>query len=356
MMRLRFLAAGCLLLGGLAQPVHAQFVPGGVEMSSVKVETFAPTPAGLNPLEGGDLCGTAMFSCMSVDLDGLHSGGSTGPDAVINLDLMTGGTDVTVVGIGWSLGLDSASPSWRSEANVDFNGAVTLVPGLGDDSPGTTTYNSMGIEDLRMVDLDGDGNVDADLSFVASGGQLSLTLFESFDDPEVDPDGMYLANSTISIEYMAPINCDFDGNETCDVDDLNMMLALGPIAGGVSATGNEMFDLNGDGTIDTADRDAWLAGAASENGLASPYKLGDATLDGTVDGSDFLAWNDNKFDNSLQWNAGDFNSDGVVDGADFLAWNSNKFTSSDGVNAVPEPSLLTLLLAGVSGLAIVRRR
>ena len=66
--------------------------------------------------------------------------------------------------------------------------------------------------------------------------------------------------------------------------------------------------------------------AAAENGLGSPYKVGDANLDGAVDVSDFNIWN----------------------GA--------KFTSSNGLAAVPEPCGLLLLASGAAGFGMWRRR
>jgi hypothetical protein len=324
-----------------------------VVINTTKTPTKPPTFSG-NPQEG-DFCGSALFNCATVEIGGNPTGGSVGPDTVINVDLMTGGTDATVLGIGWDLHVDSFDPSWRSEAEIDFDGAVTLAPGLGDDSPGTTRYDSGGIEDLTMIDLDGDGTVDVDLSFIAAGGTFAMTLFESFDDGGLSPDGMYLADSTITIDYFVPGVCDFDSDNDCDIDDLNLMLGVGPIAGGIPSTGNEIYDLNGDNSIDLLDRDAWLATAATENGFGSPYKLGDANLDGTVDGADFIAWNANKFGSSLQWDFGDYNGDGTVDGGDFIAWNANKFTSSDGVSSVPEPTSLLVVLLGLIGFARMRR-
>ena len=86
-------------------------------------------------------------------------------------------------------------------------------------------------------------------------------------------------------------DCDFDEDGSCDVTDLDLMQALGPLVAGVDASGNESFDLDGNGTIDLTDRDQWLTDAATVNGFASAYKLGDANIDGVVDGQDFIAWN-----------------------------------------------------------------
>ena len=86
----------------------------------------------------------------------------------------------------------------------------------------------------------------------------------------------------------------------------------------------------------------------------NPYLPGDANLDGSVDGQDFIEWNANKFTDTHAWCAGNFNADESVDGQDFIIWNANKFTSADGVAAVPEPSTAWLLALG--GLWVVRRR
>ncbi len=140
-------------------------------------------------------------------------------------------------------------------------------------------------------------------------------------------------------------SCDFSSDSACNIDDLNAMLAVGPIAPGVAVTPgiNDQFDLTGDGVIDNADADQWLGDAATVNGFGSPYKRGDANLDGVVDGQDFILWNASKFTNSLLWDNGEVNGDGVVDGQDFILWNANKFTSSDGASAIPEPGLLASL-------------
>ncbi len=171
------------------------------------------------------------------------------------------------------------------------------------------------------------------------------------------PSGLVQYLHDVSLDQylvVAIMECDFTGDGVCDVVDLNEMLGLGPIANGVPAGpgSNGYFDLNQDGVIDLGDLNEWLAQASAENGFASPYKLGDANLDGVVDGQDFIQWNGNKFTSTLAWSNGDFNGDGFADGQDFILWNSNKFTSSDVANVVPEPSAMALLMA----LLLVHRR
>jgi hypothetical protein len=106
--------------------------------------------------------------------------------------------------------------------------------------------------------------------------------------------------------------------------------------------------------------------------------LGDANLDGAVNGSDFaiLASNFNKADiaGHSGWDEGDFNYDGSINGTDFadLALNFNEGASQSAISSadldvldsfaaanrisaanVPEPASTVVVVAG---LVILRRR
>ena len=171
-------------------------------------------------------------------------------------------------------------------------------------------------------------------------------------------DDQFLTAEMFSNPFGNP--CDFDSDGTCGIDDFNWMLSQGPLNSSVAvdASGNELFDLNGDGTIDGTDVDVWLEQAALANGFASAFIKGDANLDGFVDASDFNAWNSGKFTLTTDWSQGDFNHDGVVDTSDFNIWNENKFASSDRSDwsAVPEPSGILLSLLGLFGSTHLARR
>lgn len=138
---------------------------------------------------------------------------------------------------------------------------------------------------------------------------------------------------------------DFNDDDVLDCADIDSLMAE------IDSGANEPdFDLTSDGLVDLADRDAWLRDAGRTNGLLSPYKLGDATLDGIVDGLDFVNWNLNKFTSGTEWCQGNFNGDNAFDGLDYIAWNNNKFTSSE---AVPEPTgalglVVSFLLVGLA--------
>jgi len=81
--------------------------------------------------------------------------------------------------------------------------------------------------------------------------------------------------------------------------------------------------------------------------------LGDANLDGIVNGLDYTAWADHfgASGGSGNWSQGDFNHDGVVDGLDYVLW-ADHFSAvgaaTTTVALVPEPSSLTI--AGLGGL------
>ena len=103
--------------------------------------------------------------------------------------------------------------------------------------------------------------------------------------------------------------------------------------------------------------------------------LGDANLDGKVNGTDFIIMASNFNQSGRTWDEGDFNYDGNVNGADFvlLADNFNQFASQSAVSAadlaaldsfaaangvslinVPEPATAGMLT--MIGWGILRRR
>ncbi len=146
-------------------------------------------------------------------------------------------------------------------------------------------------------------------------------------------------------------DCDFDGDVACDIVDLDALIMA--VAAG---TNDPQFDLTADGIVDLADRDAWLTQAGAENlPSGNAYLVGDANLDGVVDGIDFIQWNAGKFTNTGKWSLADFDGSGFTDGSDFILWNANKFQSADSIQNVPEPSGLLLFLVSIALGAVTRR-
>ncbi|MBX9791943.1 MAG: hypothetical protein K2Y37_23720 [Pirellulales bacterium] len=98
----------------------------------------------------------------------------------------------------------------------------------------------------------------------------------------------------------------------------------------------------------------WLASAIL-NGVLDT-RLGDANLDGEVDGIDYTIWADH-FNQSANWSQGDFNRDGQVTGADYTLW-ADKFglgaAAYPNLALVPEPAGFGLLAVGLLLVAVGR--
>jgi hypothetical protein len=143
----------------------------------------------------------------------------------------------------------------------------------------------------------------------------------------------------------------------CGINDLNLLLAEGPIIDGVDVSvDNGLFDMDGNAVIDNGDVAVWLRQAAESDGFVRDYRAGDANLDGVVDESDFNDWFAGRFAATTDWDDGDFNGDGVVDVSDFNRWNASKVTTSLPrlpIEHVPEPSVPWLFLVG--WLAVIRK-
>lgn len=98
----------------------------------------------------------------------------------------------------------------------------------------------------------------------------------------------------------------------------------------VAGNNTPQFELTGDNLVNHDDLVRWLElGGAANLPSGNSYLFGDANLDGSVDATDYAAWQASKFTAGALWSGGDFNADGVTDGQDLLIWNRHKFTSAD---------------------------
>jgi hypothetical protein len=122
---------------------------------------------------------------------------------------------------------------------------------------------------------------------------------------------------------------DFNADGLLNATDIDLL-------GANQGSNNLLFDLTGDGVVSMDDVDQLVLVE-----LGTLY--GDANLDGTVNGKDFLAWNAAKFENGTGWSTGDFDLNQSTNGNDFVVWNSNKFQTA---SPVPEstPSMWPFLL------------
>ena len=148
-------------------------------------------------------------------------------------------------------------------------------------------------------------------------------------------------------------DCDFDGNGTCDIADLDALLYEGQAQQIL-----DPYDLNSDAVVDLGDRDEWYTLASAENGVE--LVAGDANLDGLVVSSDLNALGSNwQTTNATSVAQGDFNGDGFVNATDLnpMGVNWQHGVAAAASTAVPEPSGgLALLTSLAMWVVAIRRR
>jgi hypothetical protein len=134
----------------------------------------------------------------------------------------------------------------------------------------------------------------------------------------VSSDRYFVWFSTLEDPAGSPTPCvsfapgDFDGNGVWDCDDVDALVA--EIFAG---TNNPLFDLTGDGVVNSDDLADWLVIAGAENlPSGDPYVPGDANLDGVIDAVDYNIMYDNFNMEGVGYCGGDFNADGIVGIAD----------------------------------------
>ena len=143
---------------------------------------------------------------------------------------------------------------------------------------------------------------------------------------------------------------DFDGDDALTSDDIDVLAAA------VRAPEVDLqFDLNFDGTVDSADHRQWV-------GSFKGTYYGDANLDGEFNSGDLIsaiATGAYESDVEVGWASGDFDGSGRFDSGDLV------LALADGgyergprtAAAVPEPNAIVLLLAAVDWLGrLVRRK
>ena len=295
---------------------------------------------------------------------------ATSLGTILNNDSVTIGSDannvvvapseVDFVSIDDNSDIDFYSFTVNSASILD----ITLDPMgptyfQGSQGGSQSSFNTSELSDLSLALFDTDGT-----TMLASQNIGGLGDTETILDFNVGQAGEYFVRVTgtqnnvqmygLTIDVEAGITIDpgdFDGNglfECADVDAL--------VAAIVAGDNDVTYDLTGEGVVNSGDLTEWLAIAGAANlPSGNSYLPGDANLDGSVDGNDFITWNSNKFTSTAAWCLGDFDANGTIDGGDFVVWNQFKFMSAD-FGAVPEPASLMTLLLGLGVLAGIRRR
>ena len=293
-----------------------------------------PFGGGMHLFSYGNRPGFNFYSTTITDNEATQRGGGvllTGGDLLVSNSIVAGnqatlapdimmptGTTATLALEFSLLGDNDGSP--LMEASPDANGNLVGGPS--------------GVLDpmLSPLQLNG-GSTETHLPYLGSpvidfgdpAIQPSTTFDQRFEERVV---GGRVDMGSVEFGVILELNGDFNGDDVWDCDDIDALVAA------IAAGGNNpLFDLTGDGVVSMADITdpdfGWLRRAGEENlGVGRTYLVGDANLDGVVDGPDFLLWNENKFMDGAGWCGGDFNADGAVDGQDFILWNQNKFMAS----------------------------
>ncbi len=264
----------------------------------------------------------------------------------------------------------------RNDQNEDENFDLDAFDGFADDpNVGTTMANLPGFQLGATAQGFSLEVPPFDLPDINAGDQFVLGFLVGFDPDDFDQVNgnriQFAAGSnepghplSIFQGYQQTLNlppfrlgpCDFNSDTKCDVEDLDALLALGPINDGIPRVdATEIYDLDGDDFIDLDDVDEFLELAAESNGFDTPYQRGDANLDGVVSAADLNALGTNWRSRTTSWSAGNFNGDSLVDGADLnqlgLNWRTNIAAAP-----VPEPAGFGIVLIACVALAAGRGR
>jgi hypothetical protein len=259
-----------------------------------------------------------------------------------------------------------------SGATLIIANPLTINPGqaLSTTGGGTVKYESM-INVASAASIAFSNSTHADRLSLASGSTASVSGASTVLELDSLSNGgtIDLQNNALIINY---------GSGTDPIATIKAEIAGGYANGAWTGTGitSTTAQANsggyGLGYADSADPGN-PAGLASGTIEVMYTLLGDANLDGKVNGSDFaiLATNFNEAVNS--WDQGDFNYDNKVNGTDFteLAENFNKgtpiatadlaaldsFAAANGfLTNVPEPTLTGVLLSATFGFFSLRSR
>jgi autotransporter-associated beta strand protein len=274
-------------------------------------------------------------------------------------------------------------------ASVSGSGTTTVDANMSVDFTGNFSQAG-GLVNNGSTEIDGNGTVGTSSVAGLSGGG-SLTIGNGST-----PNTLQLAhNSGVSSQGSITIS----GNSVLDIGNNSLIInfaangftdPITTIAAYLKA-GYNNGAWNGPGGIDTSapltvnGLQYGLGFADGQDGVVSTLTsgqvevmytlLGDANLDGTVNGEDFTILASNFNQSVTSWDQGDFNYDGSVNGEDFtlMAANFNQqangaasagdiaafdaFAAANGISlptSVPEPATGSVML--LAGLGLISRR
>jgi autotransporter-associated beta strand protein len=285
----------------------------------------------------------------------------------ITAPVVLNSTTVATIGAGDSLQISSAI-SGAGGLTVAGSGTAVLS-GTNSYTGATTVSGNLSI--TKAVSLPAATALSiqsgGDVALATNIGQVTVKSISAVGTGKLD-----LANNHLIINY---------GSGADPISSIAALIKSGYAAGkwngpGIDSSAAAVDAGYGLGYADGTDGD--VAGLSSGQVEIKFTLLGDANLDGEVNGADFTLMAANFNLSGRVWDQGDFNYDGDVNGSDFvlLADNFNQFASQSDVDqadlnaldtfaaangislaSIPEPSMAEMLLP-ISACAtlLVRRR
>ncbi|MFC1759275.1 LamG-like jellyroll fold domain-containing protein [Planctomycetota bacterium] len=247
----------------------------------------------------------------------------------------------------------SAEAKFSRDVEFDVNGDNGESDQIGIDNPNPDVFTTMLNIDGLTFQIKSSGDVTSGEAFtIVDADQIIGT--PTIKSATEGQNWVFDASTgRVCLDSCPPIGDgvegDFNNNGMRDVADLDLLADA-------MASGDTAFDLNGDGNVNFEDRRVWV------EELSNTF-IGDANFDGQFNSSDFVtvfgAAKYEKAGVAANWDEGDWNGDGFFNSSDFVA----AFTGGGyeagprdgGLQTVPEPSSIALLLIGLLGLVNRRR-